>query len=103
MIYLNEYSNLISGTKISRIKSLNIWTSQGVEEYNETLLDNFSRLCRIANIKNNLSSNNFLNTLESVLFTVNDLIQEEEWNKLMNWTIGPDENTLESYLMINCF
>ena len=96
MIYLNEYSNLISGTKISRIKSLNIWTSQGVEEYNETLLDNFSRLCRIANIKNNLSLNNFLNTLESVLFTVNDLIQEEEWNKLMNWTIGPDENTLES-------
>ena len=96
LTYINEYPELFQGTKIGKIKSLNIWTKQGIEDYNETLLENFTELCRYAKVKCNITEDTFLNTLESVLFTVNDLMREEEISKYMNWTVGPDVDTIEA-------
>jgi hypothetical protein len=50
---------------------------KGTETYSETLLDNFSELCRIHGITNNLTSQNFATTLEAAVNIIRDTAGEE--------------------------
>lgn len=96
MMYLNEFADLFSGTRINKIKVLNIWTQEdGYEDYNETLLDNFTRLCDYAHIPVKLKSDIFFTTLESTLFDVQNLNREEDWMRMIDWDISLTENDLE--------
>lgn len=96
LTYINEFSDLFSGTKINKIKVLNIWTQQqGVESYNETLIDNYTRLCDFANIRLQITPEMFFTTLESTLFDIQNLVRDDEWMKMLNWNISLDDNTLE--------
>lgn len=92
MCLLNSSTEALKGYKILGLKSFNIWLQDGTDCYNETLLDNFSRLCQIHNIPLNLTNANFASTLQSTVQTIEDICGEELFNKIGDWsiTIDPD-------------
>lgn len=93
MCLLNNMPEVLKGYKVNKIESHNIWMQKGTETYSETLLDNFSELCRIHGITNNLTSQNFATTLEAAVNIIRDTAGEELLSHMGNWefNFSPDD------------
>lgn len=86
MCILNEGAEVLENYKIGSIKSFNPWYKQGNDSYNETLLDNWSEVCKLHGFENKLHPSNFFTTLESTVAAVQDLVGDQLLNKMGDWT-----------------